>query len=361
MTDLIVTSPERADTPIPGIDGAILMHASHTEIGRVSAFCKQRRQAPIYTVPRGNLTAAARRVRERHTAVAGADSQILFDADRYSREDRKVAIDPLTPGWLQWQLDAGAPLALTDSGYVGFDRIDTVNSLLAAASAEIASIDGPGFAVLPIDYMILKERPDYLLEAINSAGVPVALAVGHANDPFGSADAVRGLLLVLTASPPVALLRTDLSAVGALAGGALFGAVGTTSTLRHIWTSKGFGRRGPTSVLVPRLLSYHHLARLALVAAQLPVDYFWCDCIICEGGAVFERVSELSAFAHTIGSIDAVADAVFASGASNALVSFREKAISAQFLHTDIEMQMEDRHWASPGSLNSWVTALGER
>ena len=40
----------------------------------------------------------------------------------------------------------------------------------------------------------------------------------------------------------IALLRTDLSAVAAVAAGARFGAVGTSSTLRHIWPSKGGGR-----------------------------------------------------------------------------------------------------------------------
>lgn len=62
----------------------------------------------------------------------------------------------------------------------------------------------------------------------------MALVLAHRNDPLGSLAAVRGLLRVLAEIPNVVLLRTDLAAIGAVANGASLGAVGTSTSVRHL-------------------------------------------------------------------------------------------------------------------------------
>lgn len=114
-------------------------------------------------------------------------------------------------------------------------------------------------------------------------------------------------------------------------------------------------------MLVPRLMSYHLLERLPLVAAQVPADYFWCDCNICEGGAVFDHVTEHTAPEHSIGSIATFAANLLSGTREENLKSFREKAMNAQTLHSEIQVEMEDVRWAPARSLDSWVKALDGR
>ena len=360
MTDLAPPSghhPARIHAGT-GIDRTILIHAPQSKVDRVAAFSRNAGITTIYTVAGGNRIAAADKLLKTHRSIAGSEARILFDANRYSGKNRASGEAPLSQEWVTWQLEHGAPVALTDTGYISVERIDQVDLVLARGAAIASQVGGAVMTTLPIDSLILKNSAEQLRTAIDRVGVPVALALGHSNDPFGAVDTVRGLLHLLGSSVSIALLRTDLSAVGAVAAGAQFGAVGTSSTLRHIWPSKGGGRSPGTSVLVPRLMSYHLLERLPLVAAQVPADYFWCDCNICEGGAVFDHVTEHTAPDHSIGSIATFAANLLSGTREENLKSFREKAMNAQTLHSEIQVEMEDVRWAPARSLDSWVKAL---
>lgn len=363
MTDLAPPSghlPARAPAET-GVDSAILIHAPQSNVDRVAAFSRNTGITAVYTVAGGNKIAAADKLLAAHRSIAGPEARILFDANRYSGKNRATGAEPLSVEWVSWQLDHGAPVALTDTGYISDENIDQVDLALGRGAEIAAQVGGTVMTMLPIESSILKNSADQLRTAIDRTGVPVALALGHNTDPFGAVDAVRGLLHVLDSPVSVALLRTDLSAVAAVAAGALFGAVGTSSTLRHIWPSKGGGRSPGTSVLVPRLMSYHLLERLPMVAAQIPADYFWCDCNICEGGAVFDHVTEHTAHEHSVDSIAAFAANLLSGTREQNLKSFREKAMNAQTLHSEIQVEMEDLSWASARSLDSWVKALSGR
>ncbi|KXZ60999.1 hypothetical protein AB1285_21980 [Microbacterium sp. NRRL B-14842] len=363
MTDLAPPSGHHP-APVPagtGIDSAILIHAPQSKVDRIAAFSRNAGITALYTVAGGNKTAAADKLLTTHRSIAGPESRILFDANRYSGKNRATGDAPLSLEWVTWQLDHGAPVALTDTGYISLENIAQVDLALGRGADIASQASGTVMTMLPIESLILKNSADQLRTAIDRAGVPVALALGHSTDPFGAVDTVRGLLHVLGSQVSIALLRTDLSAVAAVAAGARFGAVGTSSTLRHIWPSKGGGRSPGTSVLVPRLMSYHLLERLPLVAAQVPADYFWCDCNICEGGAVFDHVTEHTAPEHSIGSIATFAANLLSGTREENLKSFREKAMNAQTLHSEIQVEMEDVRWAPARSLDSWVKALDGR
>jgi len=363
MTDL---APPSAFGPVPtsvqtGLDSAILVHAPQSNVRSVAAYCYNSGVSALYTVSRGNRTAAAQRLLDEHRAVAGTTARILFDANRYSGKKRALGDEPLSAEWVAWQLDHGAPVAITDTGYIDLEHIEQIGLVLSRTTDIATKVTGPVTAMLPIDYLILKNEADRIRDFVDAAGIPIALAVGHSGDPFSSVDAVRGLLHVVTSTVPTALLRTDLSAVGAVAAGASFGAVGTSTTLRHIWPPKNGGPTKPgVSYLVPRLMSYHRREHIPLVAAQVPEDYFLCDCDICENCSVVDRVTEHNAHEHSINAIASISAAVLGGNPSDSLRSFRAKAMYAQSLHSDIQLEMEDDRWAAPSSLNAWVKALDE-
>lgn len=363
MTDLIPPVAHRpGSTPPTGLDSAILIHAPQSNVRSVAAFTRNNGISAIYTVSRGNQFAAGEKLLKEHRAVAGGDARILFDANRYSGKKRLLGDAPLSADWVAWQLANGAPVAITDTGYIDFANIDQIELVLNRTADIAANAAGTVVAMLPLDYLILKNAAERVRDLIDRVGIPVALAVGHSGDPFGSVDAVRGLLHVVESSVSTALLRTDLSAVGAVAAGAQFGAIGTSTTLRHIWPPKGGGpAKAGVALLVPRLMSYHRLERIPLAAAQVPQDYFVCECGICEGRMVHERVTELTAHEHSVSAIANISANVLSGSPQDSLRSFRSKAMVAQSLHSDLELEMEDTHWAPSTSLNAWVKALDNR
>jgi hypothetical protein len=109
--------------------------------------------------------------------------------------------------------------------------------------------------VLPLDARWFAAPPVYeaLAREINKYDVPVAVVIEHESDPFGVRYVVTGFLELLDAvRVPVLLLRSDVSALGALCHGAHAAAIGTTSALRHLYptyptTADRCGRERPPS------------------------------------------------------------------------------------------------------------------
>lgn len=117
MTDLIPPSGHHP-APVPagtGIDSAILIHAPQSKVDRVAAFSRNAGITALYTVAGGNKIAAADKLLTTHRSIAGPESRILFDANRYSGKNRATGDAPLSLEWVTWQLDHGAPVALTDT------------------------------------------------------------------------------------------------------------------------------------------------------------------------------------------------------------------------------------------------------
>jgi hypothetical protein len=77
----------------------------------------------------------------------------------------------------------------------------------------------PAMITLPLHHgWFHPMQRDALLSAIGRVPHPLAILPGGSGDPMDSASSVRGLAEVLNeASQPVALLRTDLAGLGAVA------------------------------------------------------------------------------------------------------------------------------------------------
>ena len=208
----------------------------------------------------------------------GFTGPILCDANRYSGRRRTSAEVGVRDAWTAEQHDLGLT-ALTDSGYLAPHDWRGLRRILADAARQ----PGPTLATLPLSARWFEHSVDGLAEEIDAHGVPVAMAIEHAKDPFGVRHVARGFLPLLAVRVPVLLLRSGVSALGALAHGAHAAAIGTTPRLRRIPPRAGRGALGVVALraFVPPLLGHHPLDSLSRLA-----PYWRCDCNECAGRAL---------------------------------------------------------------------------
>jgi hypothetical protein len=222
--------------------------------------------------------AAARRL-ERADRLT--DVPLLIDRRRYAGRARARGTKRLDANWLDRQRELWVPTVLTDSGYIGAGDQAALRSVLHQAARA-----GPDVtAVLPLHTGWLDGDLRLLCDLIADNGVPVALVLEHARDPFGVLRVLYGLVTVLALPVPVALLSSDVSALGGLAFGASWTAVGVRSGLRHLYPLTGTGRPGQrVSALVDPALTMVGVERIAAAWAATPDDPDWaCPCPTCRG------------------------------------------------------------------------------
>src|ERR1700742_2607398 len=226
----------------------------------------------------------------------GFTGPILCDANRYSGRRRAPAAVGVRESWIAEQHDLGL-VALTDSGYLAPHDWRGLRHILAEAARQ----PGPTVAMLPLSARWFEHSVDGLAEEIEHHGVPVAVAIEHAKDPFGVRYVLRGFLGLASVSVPVMLLRSDVSALGALAHGTFAAAVGTTARLRRIPPRTARGAVGFPSLraFVPPLLGHHPLDSMSRLA-----PYWRCDCHECGGRTLTDLARsprpETSAFRHSL-------------------------------------------------------------
>jgi hypothetical protein len=122
-----------------------------------------------------------------------------------------------------------------------------------------------------------------LIAAISGVGVGIALVPGGSGDPLEGRKVVAGLVELLESAPGrVAVLRTDLAGIGALAFGAAATSIGLSAALRHAVAAsrRAFAQqdRSPR-VLVGPLLSWVRGSQLAQVVRDKGL--LSCRCAIC--------------------------------------------------------------------------------
>lgn len=178
--------------------------------------------AVVVRGPQGPATVAAMR-------AAGWPGTVLFDYAGYEGASR--AVNP-TP-WLQAQADAGADRLLTPGRWVPWDTDgQVVRKAVMAEQAAGASAD-EATVLLAIDSRWLSKGIYELLAALAPVKQPVALVLAHRGDPLSAPDAVTGLLALNRKVSRLSILRSDHGALGAIAFGAVHGAVGLRTTYRH--------------------------------------------------------------------------------------------------------------------------------
>jgi hypothetical protein len=190
------------------------------------------------------------------------------------------------------------------------------------------------------------------------------------NDPLSRKNAVTGLVSVLQVDVPVAVLRCDMSVLGALAYGATAVSVGDSSTLRHFYPTKdsngGASAPPPLATLVPQLLGYYHLTKIddAITASpRLPV--WLCPCRVCDGRRLDWIANadtaltrpDVAAFEHAVSALAGIARELFGDSvaAGERPARWFEAVQDAQINHSEI-MAGTGQPWAPKDALGRWFT-----
>ena len=225
--------------------------------------------------------------------------------------------------WLMRQQAADVPVILTDTPRIpNKDR-----SALHKALARWDEVDKPTLVVLPIESWWLRHGLAWLTEEVLGAGRPVAIVLLHQFNGLDPTGAVAGLLTFIAdvAPLPVVLLRCDISAIGAVAHGALAGFVGWSANGRHgplpMRPSEDNDQRDESpSVLVPALNDYSKASKLPALRNRR-LDVLRCDDPVCNGESLL-RIAERSevdigdgrmlACQHNLASTEQLARRIFA-------------------------------------------------
>jgi hypothetical protein len=198
--------------------------------------------------------------------------------------------------WLKRQQAAGVPLILTDTPRIRNDDV----SALQKALARWDTIDEPTLVVLPLEPWWLRRHQGLprLIEEVRSAGRPVALVLLHPYNGLGIKRGVAGLLEFISAVRPlpVVLLRSDISAIGAVAHQAFAGFVGWSANTRHgpLPMRQPEGERDESpSVFVPALNDYLKTTKLPVFTRIRRPEVLRCDDRVCRGDTLL-RIADLS-------------------------------------------------------------------
>jgi hypothetical protein len=228
--------------------------------------------------------------------------------------------------WLTRQQAAGVPLILTDTPRIRNNDV----SALQKALARWDTIDEPTLVVLPLEPWWLRRQQGlpHLIEEVRSAARPIALVLLHQYNGLDIKGAVAGLLEFISAVRPlpVVLLRSDISAIGAVAHQAFAGFVGWSANTRHgplpMPMPKSDDERDESpSVLVPALNDYLKTSKLPVFARIRRPEVLRCDDRECRGDSLL-RIADLSetdlrdgrmlACLHNLASTEQLARRVFA-------------------------------------------------
>ncbi len=196
--------------------------------------------------------------------------------------------------WLTRQQAAGVPLILTDTPRIRNNDI----SELQKALARWDTIDEPTLVVLPLEPWWIRQGLRRLIKEVQSAGRPVALVMLHPYNGLGIKGAVTGLLEFISAVEPlpVVLLRSDISAIGAVAHQAFAGFVGWSANTRHgplpMRQPDGEQDESP-SVFLPALNDYLKTSKLPVFARIRRPEVLRCDDRVCRGDSLL-RIADLA-------------------------------------------------------------------
>jgi hypothetical protein len=295
-----------------------------------------------------NAVETAVRLRRGHPELP-----ILIDRRRYASRHPVPGVAPFDPDWTAVQRRLRTACVLTDSGFI--DRSDTRSLRTVLGRARAAGQDVT--AVLPLHTDWLRRDLDQLCQTVVDHGVPVAVVVEGPGDPLGVLRNLYGLTAVLALPVPVAVLGTGLSALGALAYGATWTAVGVRTHRRHLRPVTGAGPHRPVRALVDPALSMVSVQRIAAswAATQAERDWWSCECRIC-GGRTMDwmlTASALEADAHTVARLLDRRDALAALPVGSLRRQAWRAQCSAAGLHCQL-LALAGVGWEPPRQLSSW-------
>ena len=384
MSRSTTSTPSRVTSlrPLEGLGTALFVHTVHLPnegqpragVDAIRELLDQDGIGVVYTIPRsrGRLGVASCCVDQTRKRAPGVD--ILLDAALHTgSKRRKLATQGIDLSWLNHQHRDGLRWALTDSGYVARgDRqglqIILDGAALAHRSAQTRNRNRGVIAALPLASSWLTDEADILAQTLRKASTPVALMLEDEKDPLSRKNAVAGLVSVLQVNVPVAVLRCDMSVLGALAYGATAVSVGDSSALRHFYpvTDTGGPSKPPLATLVPELLGYYHLTKIDDAIAVAPDLQVWvCPCRVC-GHRRLDWIAnstspDVSAFEHAVSALADTARQLFedAVTAEDRRQRWFQAIRRAQINHSAV-IASTGQPWEPKDALGRWITHYAE-
>lgn len=279
-------------SPLPLLQGRVLVHENTRFIPRMRHSIDDDLGGIVVT---GDT--ADERAFQLRTEV-GFTGPLLIDSAPYKTHTATVDEPFLLPRddmfadvetSLSFQKARGASAALTPTGYV---EPENARALKAVWHAAERIERGDVIVSLPIDAAWLKDSHIRQLIAIcTQIKQPKALILAGQFDPLeGAKEMPANLRRLMAEVEHMALLRSDLAALDAMAYGASFAGIGSDSSLRHsvapgerALVASGGGAQYP-KVLLPNLMCFKGAVGLANKYANTPPPVCYCD--ECDGQAL---------------------------------------------------------------------------
>jgi hypothetical protein len=267
----------RVDERYLALRGKILVHAGdNKEVARLAAYG----DGVVLRGVAGLWTAAS----------LPAETLKLVDREHYlsDRGSRQSQIFPETAeDAVEQQLRAGVACLLAPSRFPAQRDDQSIRTLLAAGQEflEISQRMAPGkpaFVPVVIRFDELADRR--WVEPVLDAKLPIATIFAGYGDPLGSLEQLRGAIELIQVAEVTLVLRCDLSVAGLMAYGATSGAIGVSSSVRHLYLpSKNKKRKPPSGYLfVPSLANWITTVFVERAAADPDLDeLFHCACDVC--------------------------------------------------------------------------------
>ena len=221
----------------------------------------------------------------------------------------------------------------------------------------------PVLISLPVSAGWLR-HPDcrkQLINAVTAAGNGIALFPGGSGDPLAGRTAVAGLVELVESAPvAVAVLRTDLAGIGAMAFGAAATSIGVSPASRHFVAAGGrpYAQqdRSPR-VLVGPLLSWIRGSQLAQVIRD--GGLLDCGCAICHGRSLRRFIREdaesvREAVTHSVLAWRGIADQVLVKRPGERRAAWLKVCAEAIDSHADLRSSSRVALQV-PNYLKSWT------
>lgn len=234
-------------------------------------------------------------------AIAAADLRLkkyegplILDPARYEKAHTQE-VQPSLLGvfhrWLDPQLTHNVNALVAPSIGIQADQMELIPRVLgdgAAFAVEAGAQADSREVVVPINVYgrWLTNHLEGLTEMLEASGHVVGIVLTDSTDPLNRVGGVAALAQLVEALPRCVVVRTDIAGLGALAWGAQWVAIGTSSTTRHAAKPGGRGHsfalddRTP-SVLVEQLLGYRRASKLEQL--ERVGDVLGCRCAVCGG------------------------------------------------------------------------------
>jgi hypothetical protein len=306
----------------------------------------------------------------RVAGMIGPESMVVLDAERYTRDRGSVATSQLLPESVresvQTQAALGVACYLAPSRFPPDRTLRTIRSLLAVGSefVEVVREKAPGMpAFVPIVVRFDELADRRWIEPVMESGVPIATVFAGHGDPLATQDQLRGAIDLVQCAESAIVLRCDMAVAGFMSLGAVAGAIGASSAVRHLWLpSRSRNQPAPSrSVFVPLANNWMKTRFVEQATADPDLDHvFACSCDVCGSGGDVRRlvmpgVSAEIQDRHSAAAAVAAARSVLAAGSP--LAQWRSVCETAAETYSTMA-RLGISGPTRPAAIDAWLSVL---